>query len=456
MEKKKIIYIFVLTILVMVSMISIKFLNKNEDVKTKKIEAMVLSSNADRVMVQDNHHIIYTFNSDEIDADVGSNVVIEYTGVLDKIKTVQKTNIVDYIVEDVITDDDGIPVDYLDNGIFSDYYILANNKLKELSLDDKISQILLVRYPDQNQRDILKKYQFGGYVFFEKDFKDKSKDEVINMMKSLQEISNIPLLTAVDEEGGKVVRISSNPQLRGEKFLSSRELYTQGGMEKIKEDTVEKSKLLNELGVNVNLAPVVDVSTNPADYMYGRTIGENTDITSSYAKTVIKSSKDKGVSYTLKHFPGYGNNSDTHTSSAIDNRTLDDIRKNDLPPFKAGIEESAEAVLVSHNTVNSIDSKNPASLSPSVHNLLRNDLGFTGVVITDDLAMGATSSIDDAVIKAILAGNDLLIVTDYESAFNQIKKAVEDQTVSEAQINRLAFRVLAWKYYKGLMFGVHK
>lgn len=458
MKGKKIIYIALIAILVLISIVGIKTFNKKEKstIKTKKMEAMVLSRNDEEVMVQDSNHIIYTFSNQDIDAKAGTNIVIEYTGLLDKMETTQKTSILNYRVKDVVTDEDGIPVDYLDNGIFSDYYILAHNKLKELTLDEKISQLLLVRYPDSNQKEILKKYQFGGYVFFAKDFTNKSKGEVVDMMKSLQDVAKVPILTAVDEEGGKVVRISSNPKLRSEKFLSSRELYQLGGMNKIKEDTIEKSALLKELGLNVNLAPVVDVSTNSSDYMYERTIGENTDITSEFAKTVIKASKGKEVSYTLKHFPGYGNNRDTHTGSSTDNRTLDDIKKNDLPPFKAGIDEGAEAVLVSHNTVNSIDSSNPASLSPSVHNLLRNDLGFTGVIITDDLAMGATSSIDDAGVKAILAGNDILIVTDYEESFNKIKKAIEDGTISEEQINKLAFRVLAWKYYKGIMFGIHK
>lgn len=458
MKGKKIIYVALIAVLLLVSMVGIKNFNKKEKskVKTKKMEAMVLSTNDKEVMVQDSNHIIYTFSNQDIDAKAGTNIVIEYTGLLDKMETTQKTSILNYRVKDVVTDEDGIPIDYLDNGIFSDYYILAHNKLKELTLDEKINQILLVRYPDSNQREILKKCQFGGYVFFARDFTNKSKNEVVDMMKSLQGVAKVPILTAVDEEGGKVVRISSNPKLRSEKFLSSRELNQLGGMNKIKEDTIEKSALLKELGLNVNLAPVVDVSTNSSDYMYERTIGENTDITSEFAKTVIKASKGKEVSYTLKHFPGYGNNRDTHTGSSTDNRTLDDIKKNDLPPFKAGIDEGAEAVLVSHNTVNSIDSSNPASLSPSVHNLLRNDLGFTGVIITDDLAMGATSSIDDAVVKAILAGNDLLIVTDYGESFNKIKKAIQDGTISEEQINKLAFRVLAWKYYKGIMFGINK
>ena len=274
------------------------------------------------------------------------------------------------------------------------------------------------------------------------------------MIKDLQKNSKIPLLTAVDEEGGKVVRVSSNPNLASTPFKSPSELYKSGGLDLIRQDTKDKSDLLKNLGLNVNLAPVVDVSTNPDDYMYSRSLQQDTSITSNFAKTVIEASKGTGVSYTLKHFPGYGNNADTHTGSATDTRTLDDIKNNDLPPFKSGINAGAEAVLVSHNIVNSIDPDNPASLSPSVHNLLRNDLGFTGIIITDDLAMGATSTLDNAHVKAVLAGNDLIITTDYEESVNSIKAAINDGTISQDMVDKLAFRVLAWKYYKGLMLNV--
>ena len=341
------------------------------------------------------------------------------------------------------------------NDIFGMYYDKANELLKNMNIDEKISQTLLVRYPD-NAKDILEKYQFGGYVFFEKDFRDKTKPEVKEMINNLQNVSKVPILTAVDEEGGTVVRVSSNPNLASSKFESPRDLYLSGGFDKIRQDTINKSLLLSELGLNLNLAPVVDVSTNSGDYMYKRTLGENTELTSTYAKTVISASKGLGVSYTLKHFPGYGNNSDTHTGQSIDNRSYDDIVKNDLPPFEAGINEGAEAVLVSHNTVTNIDSSNPASLSVDIHNLLRNKLGFTGIIISDDLAMGAVSSIDNVTVKAITAGNDLLITTDYEESFNDIKEAVNNKTIDEGLIDKLAFRVLAWKYYKGLVFENQK
>ncbi len=338
-----------------------------------------------------------------------------------------------------------------DKGIFSEYYEEAEELLKTMTLDEKIGQLFLVRYPSENQISILNKYNFGGYLFFEKDFKGKTKSQVQEMINNVQEVSKIPLLTAVDEEGGIVVRVSSNSNLAKEKFKSPMELYKKGGIKKIEEDVKEKSKVLSSLGINLNLAPVVDVSTNSSDFMYKRTLGENTTITSTYAKSVINTSKGLGVSYTLKHFPGYGNNIDTHTSTSVDKRTYESILENDIPPFEAGIEAGAEAILVSHNVVTCMDKENPASLSPAIHKLLRYDLSFTGIIITDDLAMAAVSSDEDATVKAVLAGNNLMITTDYKQSINSLKKAIEEEILTEEKIDELVERILAWKYYKKLI-----
>ncbi len=458
MNKKMIIYLATFVVVVLCSLTAIYFSKDNNKNDINKMTATLISKNGKRLTVRDEENIIYTFNSleDYDDALVGSNIIIQYTGLLDKNVEKQSGQIVDLKTSQVMKDENGIPTDWLDNGIFSKYYILANNKLKKMSLDEKIAQLLLFRFPNTNAKELLKKYQFGGYVFYEKDFKDKNEKEVINMIDVLQKTAKIPLLTAVDEEGGKVVRVSSNPKLVSEPFKSSRELYTSGGFNLIRKDTVDKSNILNKLGLNLNLAPVIDVSTNSSDYIYPRTIGEDTKITSEYAKTVVEASKGTKVSYTLKHFPGYGSNDDTHKDEAIDDRTLEDIQKYDLPPFQSGIDAGAEAVLVSHNVVTSIDSNNPASLSPSVHNLLRNNLKFTGVSITDDLGMNALKNINDPTVKALLAGNDLIITTDYEESFNEIKTAINDGDISEELINKTALKVLAWKYYKGLMFDMHK
>ncbi len=455
-NKKIIVSFLVVFILVISSIFSIISLDKKNNIKTKKITATVLAVEDDNLTVQDKNKIIYTFSLKDIKADIGDNLLIEYTGVLDKNNSIQKNKVVNYSVITVSNDENGIPDNYLDKGIFSNYYILAYDKLSKLSLNEKIGQIFLVRYPDSNQIQDLINYKLGGFVFYEKDFKDKDSDEVKTMIKNIQKASNIPLLTAVDEEGGSVVRISSNPLLAKEKFKSPQELYNEGGLNLIKQDTIDKSKLLSNLGINLNLAPVIDVSTNPDDYMYNRSLGKDTNLTSQYAKAVIESSKGTGVSYTLKHFPGYGNNNDTHTSSSIDERSFDDILKNDLPPFREGINEGAEAVLVSHNIVNSIDQENPASLSKSVHNLLRNELNFTGVIITDDLSMGAVKDIENSAVKAILAGNDIIITTDYKKDIEAVRASVDSGEISEDLIDKIAFKILAWKYYKGLMFEHQK
>lgn len=417
--------------------------------KTSKLTATVIKNTKEQLTVQDKENIIYTFSVDKTSHNVGDNIIIEYTGLLDKSKEKQANKLVN--IKPVSQDEEDIAPYSLD-GLFSQFNILASNKLKELSLDEKIGQLLLVSYPENNVEEAINKYKVGGFIFFEKDFQDKTETEVKKMISDAQVLSKVPLLTAVDEEGGDVIRVSSNKRLVEEKFKSPQALYNEGGFDLIKQDTQNKSLLLENLGLNVNLAPVVDVSTSPTDYIYNRTIGEDTEKTSAYAASIIEANKKTGVSYVLKHFPGYANNKDTHDQEVIDNRKYDEIEKKDLPPFEAGINAGAEAILVNHVIVQSIDENNPASLSASMHNLLRNNLGFTGVIMTDDLSMGATSSIKDAPVKALLAGNDIIITTDYEETFNNIKSAVEDGKLSEDFIDNIVHRILAWKFHKGLMY----
>ncbi len=443
-------YIYTISALVIVVAFSLLFLPKEDKtLNTSKLNATVITSYTDQITVQDEQNIIYTFNVEKNDFKAGDNLIIEYTGLLDKNKEQQTTKLVD--ISPVSQDEEDITPRIVD-GIFSQYSTLASNKLKEMTLEEKIGQILLVRYPESNVQKAINTYMVGGFVFFEQDFANKTATEVQSMINSLQSMAKIPLLTATDEEGGTVVRVSSNQNLSAEPFASPRELYLEGGFDLIAKNTKEKSALLENLGLNVNLAPVVDVSTDSSDYMYERTLGEGPELTSEYAKTVIEASKDNNVSYVLKHFPGYGNNEDTHNGEVIDTRTYESMETNDLPPFEAGIESGAEAILVSHNIVQSIDENNPASLSASVHNLLRNNLGFTGIIITDDLAMSAVASIDNATVKALQAGNDIVITTDYQESYNQIKDAVDDGTLSEDLIDNVVQRILSWKYAKGLMY----
>ena len=322
-----------------------------------------------------------------------------------------------------------------------------------MSGDEKIGQLLLVRVPETNQIEDIAKYNFGGYILFGRDTQNETKESLSYKIQSYQDSSKIPMIIAVDEEGGTVVRISNNPNLRSERFPSPQQLYQSGGYDKIESTTLEMNELLSSLGINVNLAPVADVSTDPSDFIYDRSFGRDASETSTFIQTVIKASKQSSVSYVLKHFPGYGNNKDTHTGISIDERSLEQFESVDFLPFQAGIEEGAEAILVSHNIISQVEENTPASLSLNIHNILRDDLKFTGVIMTDDLDMGAIKYyVDESpAVKAILAGNDMLITTDYEQAYNDIKNAINEGTITQENIDHSVFRIIAWKYYKGLL-----
>lgn len=211
-----------------------------------------------------------------------------------------------------------------DKGIFKDYYEKAYDKLQSMSLDEKINQIFLVRVPQYAGTNILKQYQFGGYLLFGRDVVSITKEDLINKIKGYQEVSNIPIIVAIDEEGGDISRIKDNPNLVSEPFLSPMELYNIGGLDLIENDLRRKNILLEELGVNLNLAPVLDIASSES-FIYNRTLGQDVNITSLYAARVVQVSKISKVSYALKHFPGYGDNLDTHKGLSIDSRTLEEL-----------------------------------------------------------------------------------------------------------------------------------
>lgn len=344
-----------------------------------------------------------------------------------------------------------IPSEYNDSGIFKDYYESAYKKLSSMNIDEKIGQMLLVRMDDTRVDFIINDYHVAGFVMFSRDFKDKSKEDIKAEIDKYQSMSKIPMLFTVDEEGGSVVRISSNPKLRDSVFKSPQDIYNESGMDGIISDTKEKSELLKSLGINVNLAPVADVSTNNSDYIYDRSFGKSASETSKYIETVVNAYNESGLGSCLKHFPGYGNNVDTHTGVAVDNRDYSVFEESDFLPFKAGIESGVPSILVSHNIVKSMDSV-PSSLSVKVHEILRNNLGFTGVIITDDLEMDAISKyVDNANVEAVKAGNDLLITTDYETSFNDIKEAYNNNEIDDITVNKAVIKVLAWKYSLGVL-----
>ena len=328
--------------------------------------------------------------------------------------------------------------------------------LGRMTLEEKVGQLFFVRCPAESAAEDVRTYHLGGYILFGRDTKDKTANELIQAIQSYQDNASIPLLIGVDEEGGSVVRVSSNPCLRSSKFQSPQKLFASGGMERVAADTREKDVLLKALGFNVNLAPVADVSTNPNDFIYPRTFGQDAAATAGYVSAVTGQMTADGMGSVLKHFPGYGDNADTHTGIAVDDRPYEDFVNSDFLPFSAGFESGGDmtAVLVSHNIVECMDADLPASLSPEVHRILREELGFDGVVMTDDLAMDAVAAYagEGAVaVMALEAGNDLVLTTDYRTQIPRVMETVETGTLDEAVINTACRRVLRWKQSLGLL-----
>ena len=337
--------------------------------------------------------------------------------------------------------------------------------LEGMTLEEKVGQLFFVRCPESGAAADAAAFHLGGILFFGRDFRDRTANEIIQALNACQEAARadtgIPLLLGADEEGGTVVRISSNPNLCAEKFRSPQQLYADGGMEEITADAHEKDVLLRALGLNVNFAPVCDVSTDPADFLYPRTFGQDARGTCAYVAAVEETMAQDGMGSVLKHFPGYGNNADTHTGSATDTRPLETFLSSDLLPFQAGAgaSDGTAAVLVCHNIVAALDGSLPASLSPAVHELLRRTLGtaavpFGGVVMTDDLAMEAVQAYaagGKVAVLALRAGNDMVCTTDYRTQIPAVLEAVRAGTLPESAVDGACRRVLTWKRALGLL-----
>lgn len=326
--------------------------------------------------------------------------------------------------------------------------------LSAMTVEEKVGQMFFVRCPDVGAAEAVSEYKLGGYILFGRDFKNKTAEQVRNDISSYQSAAGVPLLIGTDEEGGTVVRASSNPNLFPHSGLSPQDLFAQGGMDAIIQDARQKSVTLLDLGVNVNLAPVADVSTDSNDFIYDRAFGQDAQATAEYVSNVVKTMDAQGIGSVLKHFPGYGNNVDTHTGVAIDERPYETFQTSDYLPFTAGIQAGADAVLVSHNVMTCVDDQLPASLSPAVHQELRETLGFQGVIMTDDLAMDAVAAYagdQSPAVMAVKAGNDMIVTTDFQTQIPEVIQAVKSGEIDEEQIDQSVTRVLKWKYDLGLL-----
>ena len=327
---------------------------------------------------------------------------------------------------------------------------VIEDRLATMTLEEKVGQLFWVRVPSDHQIEDLQSYHLSGYILFGRDFEGRSIEDIKALTKGYQAAAKIPLLIGSDEEGGTVTRISS---ILETPFQSPMTLYHQGGMEAVLSDTKQKAELLKSVGINAGLFPVADLARDHSAFIYDRTIGQDAQTTASYVQQVVEELKKSKVGSTLKHFPGYGDNGDSHTAIIQDNRSLDELRQADFLPFQAGIDAGTDSVLVSHNILSKIDTV-PSSISSKITDLLRKELHFKGVIMTDDFDMAGIADFvnkEEAAFQVIVAGNDLILGSSYQTQIPYLLKKISSGELTEGRIDESVRRILTWKYDLGLL-----
>ena len=334
--------------------------------------------------------------------------------------------------------------------LFEDYYKQAEEIMKNMTIDEKIGQMFFPKYHPNNVTDDILNKKPGGFVLYAEDF-DFEESYIQKYIMEMQNLSNIsmglPLGLAVDEEGGRVTRVSPYHRKAG-KFPFPQEIYNQSGIDGILKIDKEKRDLLRKFYLNINLAPVADISYNSSDYIYPRTLGRDADESAKYIAEDVNGYVTDNFTCCVKHFPGYGSNIDTHGDIAIDTRNYETFLNEDFKTFEAAISKKVPMILVSHNIVVCKDNKYPSSISKTWLDILRNELKFSGLILTDDLSMGAikkyTNNVSEAVL-AVQAGNDILLTRDYHKHLAAVKEAYKSGDIKEEIINRACKRIIAWK-----------
>ncbi len=327
--------------------------------------------------------------------------------------------------------------------------------LKSMTLSEKIAQMLLVSIPKQKPQATQEKWQFGGYILFADSFEKSTPTKIRKKIKGIQKVSKANMFIAVDEEGGTVVRVSKFKQFRKTPYKSPREVYKAGDWQGIQDDARWKSNFLKNLEINTNLAPVADVAYSKKDYIYSRAFSTSASSTSKFIRLSVTEMNKRNCVSTLKHFPGYGNNGDTHKDVIVDKHSKEDFESKDLKPFEAGIKAGVPMIMVNHNIVKCFDSKNTASMSYKVHKYLREEMGFDGIIVTDSLGMSGVKnkygSKEEIAVKAVKAGNDMLCTPYGITSRIAIRKAVMDGEIKESRIDSSVRRILRVKLKYGII-----
>ena len=335
-----------------------------------------------------------------------------------------------------------------------------DDKINSMTLDEKIGQMIITGFNGSEYNDdmdrLINEYKVGGVILFARNIEDSN--QMIDLTRALQENNNnLPLFISIDEEGGRVSRLPDDV----EKFPSAFTIGLINNQQTAYENGKEIGYTLKRLGINLDYAPVLDIYSNENNTVIGdRAFSTEESIVSTMGIATMEGIEDSDIIPVVKHFPGHGDTEvDSHYGLPIVYKTLEELRNFEFIPFVKAIESGCDVIMVSHIILNEVDSSNPASLSKIViSDLLRKDMGFDKVVITDDMAMGAITSImsiEEACIKSIEAGCDILLLgnayEEIEQVINSIKLKLYNGEISEEQINKSVKRILELKKKYNMM-----
>ena len=338
---------------------------------------------------------------------------------------------------------------------------IIDARISEMTLEEKVAGLFIVTpesitnvttaiQAGNGTKTAIEKYPVGGLIYFTKNI--QSESQIKEMIANTVSYSRFPLFLAVDEEGGKVARVAE--ALKLENVGNMAQIGSTGDVTQAYNAMQKIGNYLTNYGFNLNFAPVADVLTNSNNVSIGdRSFGNDVNLVSNMVVSAVKGLQETGITACMKHFPGLGDaGTDTHNGLAVVNKTMEELKATELIPFIAGIEAGVEMIMIGHVSLPQITGDNtPATISEEIiSNLLRKELGFDGVVITDAMNMGAITKYykaNDAATLALKAGADMILMPEnFELAYKGVLEAVQNGTLSEERIDDSLTRVYRIKY----------
>ena len=331
-----------------------------------------------------------------------------------------------------------------------------DQQLSELTLDEKIGQMLFAGISSteltETDKKLIEQYKVGGIILFKENL--QSSNQILRLLKTLKETNEkntFPLFLGLDEEGGRISRLPKEIQ----KLPSSLEIGKTNHVLFAYDIGRILGKQLSAFGFNLDFAPVLDINSNPNNPIIGdRSFGNTAGVVSAFGLETMRGLHSENIISVIKHFPGHGDTDvDSHLELPTISKTKEQLKELELIPFEQAIHQNADAVMIAHILLPKIDAIYPASMSKNIiTDLLRDEMEFKGVVITDDLTMKAITnnySIEEAVVQSIKAGSDILLIAhefhNVEIGIQSIKKAINTGEITEEQINASVMRIIQLK-----------